>query len=67
MEDFDKTVENLEKKNKEFNFHELKTGELNYENSIKNFLKNILKINLNLVKSLYPILFIYSFENKSLN
>ena len=47
MEDFDKTVENLEKKNKEFNFHELKTGELNYETPIKNFLKNILKINLN--------------------
>ena len=47
MEDFDKTIENLEKKNKEFNFHELKTGELNYETPIKNFLLNILKINLN--------------------
>jgi hypothetical protein len=30
MEDFDKTIENLEKKNKKFNFHKLKTGKLNY-------------------------------------
>lgn len=45
--EFDKTIENLEKKNKEFNFYDLKSGELNYETPIKNFLLNILKINLN--------------------